>query len=412
MTDQQKNQEEKGEEKNNEAISITSSGNESKKTSDENSSGKTPDEITASEIQNNKIKNLTSIIIVLCGVLIGSLAIDVAQFFSQSGYSEKALKDAEIFTLGDKTWVAYNEPTVEVQVLTVSEEELEDCPTCDSEEFLMQLNRMVPTLVAKRVDASSEEGKALIEKYQLKTIPSFVFADDLKDTDFFNQTGVESIFNNKDDKYILNTTALGIPAGKYLEFPKTDKNNYSIMGAEDSDLEIVIYSDYQCPYSKMFYDIILDTIKDYGDKVALIYKDLPLDFHAQANNAAMAAACAQEQGKFWQMSDELYGDQDTWSAEEGKDAFKPYAQKLSLDMNQYNSCMEEDKYQDKIDADIAQAGEFGISGTPSGFIGQQFLGGVVKNDQLKNMIEEELNPKTSNSDNKMEVESDSKAENE
>ncbi len=338
-------------------------------------------------MQDNKIKNLVSVIIILAGVLLGALLIDVAQFFSQSGYSERALKDAEIFTLGEKTWVAYEEPKVEVQVLSVSEEELEECPTCNPEELLTQINQVVPTLVAKKVLASSEEGKKMVEDYKIKTLPAFVFDKKIEDTNFYGQPGVESLFEEKDGRYLLNTTALGLPAGKYLELPEIDGEKYAVLGSEDGKAEIIVYSDYQCPYSKMFYDIVKETVENNPEQVSLIYKDLPLDFHPQSNNSAMAAACAQEQGKFWEMSDQLYENQEEWSAEEGKEIFQNYAQAINLDMQQYNQCMEEEKYKEKIEADKKEAGEFGISGTPSGFVGSQFLGGVVKKEELEKMID-------------------------
>lgn len=387
------NQDQKKEEEIQEAeiISVSSQDNSDKGGSD-NSDGnnKTVKEIDKGKAQEKKIKNLIATIIILAGVAAGSLFIDVAQFVSQSGYSEKALKNAEIFESSDKTWVAYKEPAVEVKVLTVSDEELENCENCDPTEVLVWMKKFVPTLVAKKVDASSEEGKVMIEKYQLKAIPGFVFDEKVKDTDFYKQGQASMIFEEKDGVFVLNSSALGLPVGKYLAMPEIDKTEDVVLGAKDSKTEVIIYSDFQCPYSKMFYEVFAPVAEEYKDKVVFTFKDMPLSFHAQAVNAAMAARCAQDQGKYWEMAQELFDNQEAWGETEGKDIFKTYAKKIGLDTTEFNTCLDDDKYADKIAKDMEEAGSFGISGTPSGFVGEQFVGGVLKKDDLKKMIEEEI----------------------
>jgi protein-disulfide isomerase len=352
--------------------------------------GKTVEEIDKNKMQAKKIKNLTAAVIILAGVAVGSFFVDIAQFISRSGYSEGALKSAEIFQSGDKTWVAYKEPVVEVKVLTVSDEELENCENCDPTEVLVWMKKFVPTLVAKKVDASSDEGKALIEKYQLKAIPSFVFDDKVKDTDFYKQGQASMIFEEKDGNFVLNSSALGLPVGKYLAMPEIDKETDVVLGAKDGKTEVIVYSDFQCPYSKIFYDVFVPVAEEYKDDVSFTFKDMPLSFHAQAVNAAMAARCAQEQGEYWEMAQELFDNQEAWGETEGKEIFKTYAQKIGLNMTEFNACLDNDKYADKIAKDMEEAGSFGISGTPSGFVGEQFIGGVVKKDDLKKMIEEEI----------------------
>jgi len=382
------NQEQKKEEGVQEAeiVNVVSEDNSNKSDND----NKTVGEIDKYKIQEKKIKNLIAIVIILAGVAVGSLFVDVAQFISQSGYSEGALKNAEIFESGDKTWVAYKEPVIEAKVLTVNDEELENCESCDPTEVLVWMKKFVPTLVAKKVDASSEEGKALIEKYQLKAIPSFVFDNKVEDTDFYKQGQASMIFEEKDGGFVLNSSALGLPVGKYLAMPEVDNEEDSILGVKDSKTEVIIYSDFQCPYSKMFYDVFSPVAEEYKDRVAFVFKDMPLSFHAQATNAAMTTRCAQEQDKYWEMTQELFDNQEAWGETEGKDIFRTYAKKIGLNTTDFNDCLDNDKYADKIAKDMEEAGSFGISGTPSGFVGEQFIGGVVKKDDLKKMIDEEI----------------------
>jgi protein-disulfide isomerase len=359
---------------------------------EEKDNGMTIKDITADEIQNKKIKNLMAAVILLAGIVFGSLFVDVAQFLTQSGYSQKALEKAEVFSAGEKTWVSFSDPAVELKVLSVDDSELEACPTCDPSEVLYQLKRVIPTIVAKKVSASSEEGKEMIEKYQLNAIPSFVFNEDIAKTSFYSQAGVSAVFDEKDGGYILNSSALGIQPGKYLEMPEMTDND-AVLGNKDAELKIIVFSDFQCPYSKMFYDIAKKVLPEYSEKTAFILRDLPLDFHPQAQNAAMASRCALEQNKFWEISDILYEKQAEWSEEEGKTIFKTYATQVGLNATQFNQCLEEDKYLESIEEDKKVAEKFGISGTPSGFIGEQFMGGVLQEEQLKQAIDSQLEKK-------------------
>jgi protein-disulfide isomerase len=132
-------------------------------------------------------------------------------------------------------------------------------------------------------------------------------------------------------------------------------------------------------------------MKEYEDKTLFVYKHFPLGIHPEANGAALASECALEQDKFWEYADKLYSSQEDWStAKNGTQKFKEYARTLKLDIGKFNQCLDDNKYQSKIDSDVAEANEFGISGTPATFINNQFINGVVGTDDLKTVIDEEL----------------------
>ncbi len=349
---------------------------------------KTMEEINCEEDKDKKIKTLISIVVVLAGVLIGSLFVDVIQFINGGGYSERALRDSQIFVAGDKTWVAYNDPAVEVQVLTVDEEELADCPQCDPSEVLLWLKRFMPTMVTKKVAISSPEGQGLIKAYNLKTVPAFVFSSDIENAEFF-QEEARVLFEDKEGGYVLNATGLGIPVGRYLDKPTIGEND-AILGNPDAPVKIVVFSDHQCPFCSKYYTQVKTVANQYGDKVALIYKDMPLDFHPQARNSALTARCAGEQNKFWQMTDVLYAQQDAWGKTEGTDTFKVYARNLGLNTAQFNQCMDDERYADLVQADFEEGRSYGISGTPSTFINAQFRSGLLQAEELKAIIDAEL----------------------
>ncbi len=347
------------------------------------------------ESKNKKIQNLWAALVIVCGLFVGSLFVDISQFVNKGGYSERALQGVELFQSGERTWVAHKGAPVEVTVLVPDEEGLEDCPDCDPTEVIKWLKQNFPTLIAKKTVVGTQEGDAIIAKYELKTIPSFVFDENVVETEFYENPQVQAIFNEQDGKFVLNSVALGIPVGKYLEMPEIDEED-TVLGNPDAKTKMIVFSDFQCPYSKMFFDTAMEVMKDYKDNVAFVYKDLPLSFHPQAQNAAMASRCAQDQDKFWEMSEVLYADQgiegksSTWDNQEGIKVFSTYASKIGLNISEFNNCMEEKTHLTKIKNDEALAGNFGISGTPSGFVGDEFIGGVVQDEQLRELIDEQI----------------------
>lgn len=332
--------------------------------------------------EKNKMKNYVSIIILLAGLLAGSIFVDVAQFFSHQGVSPRVLKNLDIFPFEGKTWVAYNEPVVNVQVVTDNK-----CEACDPTEPLKWLKRVMPTLLSKKVEIDSPEGKSLVSQFNIKNIPAFIFDENVTKTDVYAQA--QAIFSKEGNNYLMDTNQVGIKPGKFLETPIVSNDDAQV-GPKDAKVKMVLFSDFQCPYCKTFYDTYKQAIKDYSDRVLFVFKHVPLDFHKQAMNAAMAGECAQEQGKFWQMSDKLYTAQADWSNTDGTAKFKTYAAQLGLNAATFNKCMDDSKYKDKIAADQAEAQNFGITGTPSFFVGDQYFGGLVTYDQLKQTLDGEL----------------------
>lgn len=336
----------------------------------------------AEESKDKKIKNLISAAILLGGLFAGSLFVDIVQLFQGGGFSQKALREAEVIESNGRTWVAYNEPKVNVQVIGE-----DTCQNCDPSEALVWLRRVAPTISAEKIDVNSDRGKDLIAKFSIKTIPAFIFSDPILKTEFYNQAAV--LFDQKDSSYVLKTQELGLPTGKYVELPKISDQDASF-GQADAKVKVVIFSDFQCPYCKQFHATLRENMKQYGDRVFYVFKNLPLPFHKQAEPAALAAGCAGEQNKFWEYGDKLFVAQNEWSKDAGTQKFKTYARALGLDGNQFNKCLDDKKYQDKINADKSEAEAFGLTGTPAIFINDQFKGGAIDADELKQAIEQAL----------------------
>jgi protein-disulfide isomerase len=356
--------------------------------------GKSIDEIIEAEEISQRGKNYLAVVILLAGALLGSLFIDVAQLLSKKGYSVRALREADIFTLDEKTWVAYNEPIVNLTVLTVSEDNIAECPTCKPPEEVMDLfKKVMPTLAITEVDIDSEEGKLLTKENNIKVLPAVIFSEGLNKTEFYNGEA-KVLFSevNESDNYLLSLAGLGLPIGKYIELPEVDASN-PVLGNKDAAVKIILFSDHQCPFCAKFFKDIVTTTKAFGDKVALVYKDLPLEFHPQAMNAAIAGECAKDQDKFWEMSARLYATQKQWGNlddENAKAFFKKQSINLKLDIEKFGVCLDEEQHKGEIENSKKQAEEFGISGTPSMFIGDEFVGGVVPTEQLKAIIQAQI----------------------
>jgi protein-disulfide isomerase len=158
--------------------------------------------------------------------------------------------------------------------------------------------------------------------------------------------------------------------------PQNDKVKMSVgtgwyaLGRDDAPVTIVEFTDYQCPFCRRFEsDSFVQLKKEYIDtgKVRFVSRDLPLDFHPNAPAAAMAARCAGEQHKFWEMRDAMMLDA---AADLGPESILKYGQKTNLDMTAFRGCLSDKKYTDAIKKDATDAGTLGISGTPSFVIGK------------------------------------------
>lgn len=333
--------------------------------------------------KDKKVKNLISLVILLGGLFIGSIFVDVIQLVRGGGFSPRKLAQTDIFNFGGKTWVAYSEPIVKVQVVSD-----ETCEACKPDEIVLALHRMMPTVLTEKLDYTSKGGNELVSKFGIKTLPAFIFSQDIEKTDFFKQS--QQVFDKKDDMYFLNTTKAGIQPGKYIESMQVKEDDIQI-GNKDSNGKLFIFSDFQCPYCKSFHEnVVKKFIAEYKDKTLLVYKNYPLDLHPQATNAALASQCANEQGKFIQYADKLFADQAIWGKTTGTQSFKNYALQLRLNAVQFNKCLDDKKYQDKIDSVKGEADSFGISGTPSIFMNDQAISSGLPYNDIKNVIDAEL----------------------
>ncbi len=141
------------------------------------------------------------------------------------------------------------------------------------------------------------------------------------------------------------------------------------MGRDDAPLTLVEFSDIQCPFCGRFHTQTFEQLKtNYIDKGLLrfVSRDLPLPFHAEAEKASLAARCAGDQGRYWEMRDALLKNPSTLST----DTIMAQAATLSLNADTFKACMDQQKYVDVIRKDGQDAATIGLSGTPSFVLGK------------------------------------------
>jgi protein-disulfide isomerase len=140
------------------------------------------------------------------------------------------------------------------------------------------------------------------------------------------------------------------------------------LGSESSPVTVVEFTDYQCPYCRRFHQTTFPELKKrYVDtgKVRWVVRNLPLGFHPDARPAALAAHCAGDQGKYWEMRDTLFSN----SASLGRDALEGYAASMKLDLAAFNACLDNEVHLPQIDTDASEANRVRITGTPTFVIG-------------------------------------------
>ncbi len=164
-----------------------------------------------------------------------------------------------------------------------------------------------------------------------------------------------------------------------------------VIGPDSAPVDVIEYADFQCPACQSTWLLTVQDVKERlvkSGQVRYVFRDFPLDIHDKARVAHHAAACADEQGSFWQMHDQLYMSQAQWSAETGpvERRFRDYADQIGLDVSRYDECMASGRYRARIQASVDEGVELGVTSTPTFILGNQRYSGMTY-DQLKRIVD-------------------------
>ncbi|MDD4271914.1 MAG: thioredoxin domain-containing protein [Patescibacteria group bacterium] len=147
-----------------------------------------------------------------------------------------------------------------------------------------------------------------------------------------------------------------------------------VWGNPNAPVAMIVYSDFECPFCVKFSETMKQVEENFKDKVAITFRHYPLAGHPDAEKAAEASECAAEQGKFWEMHDKLFADNQAGRLSE--EQFKQDAIDLGLNQEQFNQCLTGGKYKDKISQQKAEGDKAGATGTPTIFVNNNIYPGA------------------------------------
>ncbi len=157
-------------------------------------------------------------------------------------------------------------------------------------------------------------------------------------------------------------------------------------GPAKAPITIVEFSDFQCPYCSRAETTVAEVLKKYGEKVRLVFRDYPLSFHQNANIAAQASECAEEQGKFWEMHGAMFANQAKLAANDLVET----AATIGVEKDKFKTCLDSGKYKDEVQKDFEDGQKAGVTGTPTFFINGIPMVGARDVNSFSEIIESEL----------------------
>ncbi len=158
-----------------------------------------------------------------------------------------------------------------------------------------------------------------------------------------------------------------------------------LLGPKNAPVVLVEFADYQCPYCQKVNPDLEKLQKEFGDKLAIAFKDFPLPAHPFAEKAAEAARCAGEQGKFWEFHNKLFEDKKLEPAD-----LKQEATALQLNTTKFDACLDSGAEAAVVQKDAGEGKALGLAGTPSFFANGHFFSGAMSYDALRDMVAQQL----------------------
>lgn len=182
-----------------------------------------------------------------------------------------------------------------------------------------------------------------------------------------------------------------IPANVTVQPADTAGFHGYVLGSDSAKVEITEYADYQCPFCQTFSTLQMPTIKerliDTG-RLRWRYRDFPLQQHSFSRVAAHSAACADDQGKYWEQHRRIYEGQADWA--ESQDAapiLRQYAGASGLDLARYDACMKAAKFAGRIQASYDEGVRVGVSATPMLLVAGRLYQGRLDSDAIAHLVD-------------------------
>jgi protein-disulfide isomerase len=222
-----------------------------------------------------------------------------------------------------------------------------------------------------------EQDAALAESLGVDSTPTF-FVNGQKLVGEQTAAQLQSAIDGKPQEALADTAVASVA--------NLDLSHSPFLGPADAPITIVEFSDLQCPFCARVLPTLKEVLKQYPTQVKLVFKNYPLDFHADSPLAHQAVMAAGEQGKFWEMHDLVFTDQESIK----RDDLLVKAQRLKLDMAKFRADWESEKIKDQITSDKRSGAALRVDGTPSFYINGHEYSGAISLEQFQSVINKEL----------------------
>ncbi len=157
-------------------------------------------------------------------------------------------------------------------------------------------------------------------------------------------------------------------------------------GAADAKVVVVAFSDFQCPFCAQAAETINKLKATYAGRIRFVFRQFPLDFHADARGAAQAALAAHDQGKFWEFHDQLFAHQNALGAQ----ALVDHARTAGLDLNAFNAAIASPSTAQRVSEDLALGASVHVQGTPTLFVDRRRVADPLDYESVAEVIDEAL----------------------
>jgi protein-disulfide isomerase len=191
----------------------------------------------------------------------------------------------------------------------------------------------------------------------------------------------------------VGLTAVSAQTGRFISV-----DDDPVLGDPKAKVTIIEFADYQCPFCRGFWKNTFPRLKkEYIDtgKVNFVFRDFPQNGHPEAIPAAMAAECAEDQGRYWEYHDKVFREQDRRGQPDEVVRFrvadlKRWATDIGLDATRFNECLDSGRYEAEVKRDYDDAAGVGMKGTPVFFVNGRALLGAHPFTTFQKVIEDAL----------------------
>lgn len=169
-----------------------------------------------------------------------------------------------------------------------------------------------------------------------------------------------------------------------------DLSTARISGAQSAKVQLVVFSDFQCPICARLAPVLKRIREEFPNDVMIAYRYFPIEGHVRAFPAAVAAECGAEQGAFWEYHDQLFAD----PANLSDDRFQSIAASLGLDQERFRACLNSRKAKQVVEASYQDAVQNGLPGVPVIFLNGRMIADSLDYESLVMKITQSLHPNT------------------